>query len=333
MDNLEVGVLGAVGVAGLFYTAVSVVGQIEDSLNHIWCVRRSRTGVERFRDYLSPVLVGPVLAVAVVALMATAHSSWLVQRILAIRELGWIIVVMTGLMPVLFVLVGFTVIYKLLPYTRVTWRAALVGGFSAALLWQFAGSLFATFAAGSTHYTAIYSGFAILILFLMWVYIGWMIVLIGGEAAYFCQYPRAALLSGAGDRRRFAEVAALRTFLEVARRHVAGSPPCEVEALAVQVGVPPGMLEEFVDECVRRGILLRGAEPSGIALGRAPESIPAAELLAILRGTDSSPRDEGAGDAVLELLRKRDRSIEQALDQITVRSLLEGQRPDPGKAE
>ena len=85
------------------------------------------------------------------------------------------------------------------------------------------------------------------------------------------------------------------------------------------------MLEEFVDECVRRGILVRGAEPSGLTLGRAPESIPAVELLAILRGADSPPRDEGAGDAVLELLRKRDRSVAQALGEITVRSLLEGQ--------
>ena len=164
VNNLEVGVLGAVGVAGLFYTAVSVVGQIEDCLNHIWCVHRSRTWLERFRDYLSLVLVGPVLAVAVIALMATAQSSWLGQRILAIQELGWVIVVVTQLMPVLFLFVGFTLVYKLLPYTRVTWAAALAGGFGAALLWQCAGSLFASFVAGSTHYTAVYSGFAILIL-------------------------------------------------------------------------------------------------------------------------------------------------------------------------
>jgi len=329
VDNLKVGVLGAVGVAGLFYTAVSVVGQIEDSLNHIWRVRKSRNLTERFRDYLSLVLVGPVVVFAVVAVMAMARSSWFVQQLASIEELGWLIVVITQLTPIVFLLIGFTVAYKLLPYTRVRLRAALVGGATSALLWQLASSLFTTFVAGSTRYTAIYSGFAILILFLMWVYIGWLIVLIGGEVAYFYQHPGLALASKARERRRLREAAALRGLLELARRHLAGEPPCEVETLALQVGTAPEILDEFVDECVRRGILLRSSDPSGIALGRAPESIPTAEVFDILRG-NVSESSLTSGDPVVELLRERDRSVARALEGITLRSLLERLPPKTG---
>jgi membrane protein len=323
VDNLQVGVLGAVGVAGLLYTAVSVVGQIEDSLNHIWRVRKCRTLIERFRDYLSLVLVGPVIVFAVVALMAAARTSWFVQRLLSIEGLGWVAVLIAQLTPMLFLLAGFTVAYKVLPCTRVNLRAALVGGVTAAVLWQFASSLFATFVSGSTHYTAIYSGFAIPILSLMWVYICWLIALVGGEVAYLCQYPAMALASTPRERHRLMEAASLRALLEVARRHVGGEPPCELEALALQVQATPEMLGDFVDECVCRGILLCSSEPDRIALGRAPESISTAEVFEVLRA--GAPTDGGAssGDVVTMLLGERDRVVAQAFQGTTLRSLLE----------
>jgi membrane protein len=328
VDNLEVGMLGAVGVVGLLYTAVSVVGQIEDSLNQIWHVRKSRSLIEQCRDYLSLVLVGPVIVFAVVALVAAAQASWLVQRLLAIEGLGWVGVGIAQLTPMLFLLAGFTVAYKVLPCTRVNFRAALVGGVTSAVLWQFASSLFAAFVTGSTHYTAIYSGFAILILSLMWVYICWLIALVGGEVAYLCQHPAMALASKPGEHHRLTEVASLRALIEVARRHMAGEPPCELEALALQVQATPEMLEEFVDECVRRGILLSSSEPDGIALGRAPESISTAEVFEILRAGAPTDGSAPSGDAVTMLLGERDRVVSHAFQGTTLGSLLERSRPE-----
>jgi membrane protein len=328
VNNLEVGVLGAVGVVGLLYTAVSVVGQIEDSLNHIWHLRKSRSLIERCRDYLSLVLVGPVIVFAIVALIAAAQTSWLVQRLLSIEGLGWVGVVITQLTPMLFLLAGFTVAYKVLPCTRVSLRAALVGGVTSAILWQVASSLFAAFVAGSIHYTAIYSGFAILILSLMWVYICWLITLVGGEVAYVYQHPAMALASTPGERHRLTEAASLRALLEVGRRYLSGEPPYDLETLALQVKTTPEMLEEFVDECVRRGVLLCSLEPNGIALGRAPESISTAEVFEILRAGASVEEGSSSGDAVAMLLGERDRAVARAFEGITLRSLLEQSRSD-----
>ena len=88
VNNMEVGVLGAVGVAGLFFTVISLLGQIEDALNQVWSARESRTLSRKFTDYLSVILVGPVLVFSAFALTATAQSYWFVQWMLQESALG-----------------------------------------------------------------------------------------------------------------------------------------------------------------------------------------------------------------------------------------------------
>src|SRR5262245_36397624 len=83
VTNLRVSVLGALGLIGLFYTVVSVIEKIEDALNRIWHVRRSRSLVRKFSDYLSILLVGPVLVFAAFGMMASAQSDGIVQRVIA----------------------------------------------------------------------------------------------------------------------------------------------------------------------------------------------------------------------------------------------------------
>jgi membrane protein len=190
VNNLRVGVLGAFGVAGLLYTAVSLVGTIENSLNHIWSARQGRTLAVKFRDYLSVIMVAPVLTFSALALTASAQSQTLVQRALELAP--FLTVLATRFMPHLILAAGFTLLYKFLPTARVSWRAALIGGIVAGVGWKLAGTAFAAFVAGSGRYAAIYSSFAIVILFLVWLYVSWLIVLVGGEVAYFCQYPYLA---------------------------------------------------------------------------------------------------------------------------------------------
>jgi len=84
VDNLEVGVLGIVGVAGLFYTTYSLINKIEQALNTIWRVRQGRSWTRKFTDYLSVVLVGPLLIVTALGLLASVQSHTVVQRLLEI---------------------------------------------------------------------------------------------------------------------------------------------------------------------------------------------------------------------------------------------------------
>jgi membrane protein len=340
ISNVKVGVLGAVGLAGLFYTVISLIEKVEDAFNQIWRVRRSRPLVRKFTDYLSIVLVGPVLVVTALGLIATGQSSWVVQRVVETVPFGGLLVTLVGkVMPFLFLTTAFTFLYRVIPYTRVPLASALIGGASAALLWELAGTAFAAFIATSARYAAIYSGFAVIVLFLIWLYVGWLVVLAGAAVAHAHQTPFAYLASRQRQSHLFREQAALGLLVEVARRHLSGQPPARLAELPRALALPVATVDDLVDELIRAGILLRSAEPEGVALARAPELVQVAGVLGLLRDPTGvvARLPEDGRDPVGCVLRRRDDAVREALDGLTLRDLAptaprdEGDRP-PGRA-
>jgi membrane protein len=323
VDNQQVGALGAVGVAGLFYTVLSLIGKIEEALNHIWRVRRSRSLGRQFSDYLSVILVGPVLVFTALALMASAHSYWLVQRVLEFKPIGWLVPFVTRWTPLLLLCTAFTFVYQFIPYTRVRLRSAVFGGVVAGLLWQVAGIGFTRFVASSSSYAAIYSSFAILVLFLIWLQVGWLIVLVGAEVVYNHQHPAAYRknASPAKHSQLFQEQLALAALVELTRGSLGDRPIMDPAWLAATLGVAESTLEELIDGFVRRGLLVRAAEPAGILLGRLPEQITVVEILDTVRGAGANPPGSEGEEQVLGILQRRDQAVRQALEGCTLRSL------------
>jgi membrane protein len=323
VDNMQVGVLGAVGIAGLLYTVLALLDRIEFSLNYIWQVRRGRGLARKFTDYVSILLVGPVLIVAAFAIIASAQSHWLVQRIIAITPFESVMVFVAGqVMPFVFLCAAFSFLYAFGPNTRVRGRSAVVGGAVAAVLWQGAGVAFAAFIAGSTRYTAIYSSFAVLVVFLIWLYVGWLVVLIGGQVAYFDQYPASYVAARTRHGVSYRERIALDALAEIGRRHLGGLPPIRLADVASAIQAPVAVRDELVEDLVRAGILLRSAEPDAIALALAPDVVPVTAVLSVVRDPEpSAPRAEGT-DAVSAVLEARDRAERGALDGVTVGSLI-----------
>jgi membrane protein len=324
VDNMQVGVLGAVGLAALLYTVLALIDRIEDALNHVWQVRRGRRLARKFTDYLSILLVGPVLVLAAFALIASAQSHWLVQRLMALVPLETMVVFLTAnVMPFVFLCAAFTFLYAVAPNTRVHPVAALAGGAVAAALWQLAGTAFAAFVAGSTRYTAIYSSFAALVVFLIWLYVGWLIVLIGGQVAYFHQYPSSYLAARTRPGLSFRERVALGALVEIARRALAGVAPPRLEDVATTIGAPVAILDDLVDDLVVHGLLLRAAQPEGVALARPPDRITVADVLTVVR--DPEPPDPSRRfaleDAVTQVLEARDRAVDEAVGDVSLAAL------------
>jgi membrane protein len=321
VENIRVGILGAAGVAMLFYTVVTLVAKIEDALNQIWRLPHSRTWGQRVTAYLSVVLVGPVMVFTALTLTASAQSYWLVERLFEIGFVSYIFTLTTSVMPFVLLCATFTFLYKLIPYTKVRLSSALIGGATAGVLWQLVGMGFAAFVANSARYAAVYSTFAILIVFLIWLYVGWLIFLIGAEVTYFHQYPsafvREALTGGRGHR--FQEWLALAALVEIARRHFSHEPPLEQTELEARFGV--SSLGNLIDDFVRAGILLRSAEPEGIALALPPEKVTVNEVLD--RVADSAAQEMKNDGPVGEILLRRDQAVQKALEGITLKSLIE----------
>jgi len=259
------------------------------------------------------------------------------RQVVQLPYLGFVVALFTQVMPFVFLCTAFTFLYKLIPYTRVSFSAALAGGVTAGLLWQLAGAAFTAFVAHSVYYTAVYSSLAILVVFLIWLYVGWLIILVGGEVAYVYQHPYAYLPRAAWQRRGYGFRAwlALSALVEITRRYLAEETPWRVTELATTLSVPLPNLEELITDLVRCDLLYRTAEPEGIVLGRPPEQVSVSEVLTLLEGTDSAGAESPteSEDAVSHLLARRRHVVQQAFAGITLRALALPQPPPASQTD
>lgn len=265
VENVQVGVLGSVGFALLIYTVVALLQKIEAAFNFVWQIDHLRSMSQRFSNYLSVILVGPVLVFSALGLTATILHTELAQKMIAIEPLGTLLMYSGKLIPYLLVCLAFTFIYIFIPNTRVQFRAALVGGVIAGVLWETTGWGFATFIASSSKYAAIYSSFAILIMLLIWLYISWLILLVGSQIAYFVQYPKYMTL----HRVRFAlsnrlrEYLALQIMYLVGYNHYFNKPPWNLDALVERLDLPGEPVHRAIAVLVDTGYLVEisGEDP------------------------------------------------------------------------
>ena len=189
VENIKVGVLGSLGVALLVYSAMSLIQKVEEAFNHIWHVERVRGLSQRFGEYLAVLMVGPVVVFAALGVTASLLNNQAIAWLAQIPGFGFLLYLVSALLPYALMVGMFTFLYAFIPNTRVGMRPAFAGGLFAGLMWQSASYAFAAFVAGATNYNAIYSGFAIVIFVLIWLYLGWLILLCGCQVAYFAQCP------------------------------------------------------------------------------------------------------------------------------------------------
>lgn len=285
VDNIKVGVLGSVGLAMLVYTVISLVQKIERSFNMIWRVPDMRSMAQRFSNYLSVIMIGPLLMVSAVGATATVLSSELAQTLLAIEPFGSLIVIASRFTPFFLVVAAFTFVYIFIPNTRVKFRYAFIAGLLAGISWQAGGMLFASFVAGSAKYAAIYSGFAVGIILLIWIYLNWMILLLGASLAFYLQNP------GSVAKKRNVQMApelqervALALMWMVAKPFSQGEPAPQQESLEQELRVPGEVTRRVSDKLIRAGVLsLAGRNGDQLVPGRALDLITVEMVLKVVR--------------------------------------------------
>ena len=328
VDKMSAGALGSVGLVTLFITVLSLMGTIEQALNSIWRVKSQRKLARRFSDYLSVLLVGPVLVFAALTITATLQSNTFVRNLLALEPFGTVILTLLRLVPYVTLWGAFTFFYLFIPNTRVRLRSAIAGALVAAILWQTVGWGFATFVASSTRYYAIYSSFAILLLFLLWLYVGWLIVLLGAQVSHAHQYIRFYY----GHRENLArspagrEKLALQLMLLVGRNFYHGLSPMSIMELASRLQLPAALVKDFLEMFQQSRLVLPLADEETFVLGRAPERIRIKEILDCVR--TSGDNSQGTGiylrdpDEIDELLLAVDQSVAATLEGKTLQSLI-----------
>ncbi|MGH8115294.1 MAG: YhjD/YihY/BrkB family envelope integrity protein, partial [Rhodanobacteraceae bacterium] len=258
VDNIKVGVLGILGVLILLYAVFALVQKVESGLNYVWRVREARSLRERASHYVMVMIVGPLLVVGAFAITATVSSRSIMEQIVALGPGGHLLLAATKVMPYLLVIAAFTFIYVFIPHTYVRLRAALAGGVVAGLLWEFAGWAFAALTVSSTRLTVIYSGFAILIMFMAWIYLCWVILFVGAQVAFYAQNPELVRHAHAHEDigGRTLERLALYIMYLIGRRFHGNRPPWSREDLAHRLRVPTETILDVLGRLRGHGLLI-----------------------------------------------------------------------------
>jgi membrane protein len=286
VERMKVGVLGSLGLAMLVFTVISLIYKIESAFNYIWKVRKARSFARRFSDYMSVLLVGPVLLFAAIGITASVMSTTLVQKILSIELFGVIVYFLSKLIPYVLVCLAFSFIYVFLPSVKVRYRAAIAGGIFAGILWESTSWAFASFVVMSTKYTAIYSGFAILIFFMIWLYLNWLILLVGAVVSYYHQYPqhipyrqRPLRLSN-----RLEERLALVIMFLVARHFHENREPWRLQGFIERLDLPLDQVQDSITTLEESGLIVEtGDEPAHYLPAKDIATIRVREVLDAVR--------------------------------------------------
>jgi membrane protein len=198
-------------------------------------------------------------------------------------------------------------------------QSALLGGLVAALLWQTVGWGFAVFVASSTRYYAFYSSFAVLLLFLFWLHVGWIIVLLGAQVAYahqnihFLQEDRQLLTQSPAGRERLA----LSAMLSIGRNFHHGIDPMTVGDLAWELRIPAGTVRELLEMFAEYRLVLPISDGETYVLGRDPQTISMKDILDCVRSSGKKMKLLSSPNAtekqVNALLQEVDDSLADAL--------------------
>jgi membrane protein len=328
VENAQTTVLGTVGFVILIYTVIVMIQKIEGALNFTWHVERPRSLARRVTEYMVIMLVGPILMVAALVLLTRIETSDMVARLSGLT--GGTSGLRGHYAPYALVIGLFWFLYIYMPNTRVRWQSAFIGALFGGAAWVGVGAIFTRIAVYATQTAAIYAGFAIVLLFLLWLHLSWLIMLLGGQLSFYVQHPEH-LRTGHGEiptNSVLRERIALGAMYLLGERFLAGGPRWNVSDLADHMDVPASVLDGELSLLEDRGLVLT-AEDDTVAPGRDLGSITLAEILDAVRHETPDPRSPvprrlpQADDAA----RLADDAMRASLSQTTLRDLLRSPEP------
>jgi membrane protein len=328
VDNVKVGVLGSIGLALLVYTFVSVMQKIEKSINHVWRVIESRPILQRSGQYFTLLVVGPILMFSSVGLTASIMSSEQAGTLGRMQVMGPLIAAAGWIIPYLLIVAAFMFVYLFMVNTRVRLVSALVGALVGGALWKIAGWAFASFIVTSAQYTAVYSAFATLILFMLWLYWSWFVLLLGAAVAFYHQHPEAQVAPRGAFRlsARMKERLGLEVARLIGENFYAGLTPWQPHTLAERLGMPEQGVRWALDALHRVGlIVLAGEDSRSWVPARDFGGVAMKEVLDALRAADEDPRVGThaieTGEVLEAALRRMERAVASTLKGVTLRDM------------
>jgi membrane protein len=250
IDNINFRALGAVGMLVLLFVGVRLIETVENTVNDIWGVTRGRGRLQRLVYYWTAVTLGPL----VIFLGLGASASYGLEKLGSLPGLR-VIPEATSNLVVLWLF--FTLLYAILPNTRVRFRAALAGGIVGGSLWRLNSLLSALYFRRVVTFSAIYGSLGLVLVVLVGIYFTWLIFLLGAQVSYTVQHIREYRQEKVMRRVNQAamEFIALHMMMILGRRFFKGLTPATTEQLAGELAIPERVAGEVIHRLVTADLL------------------------------------------------------------------------------
>jgi membrane protein len=316
--------IGAAGGAGLLFTLVTcfaLYSSVEKIFNDIWRVSRRRSVVGNFLTFYALVTLLPVLG---------ATSLYWSGKLIGASRLAQF------LGPLVIQIAALSLTNKLLPNTVVSWRAAFAGALATSVAIEGMKFGFIHFARRMLldTYSGVYGPMGLVPIVLVWIYLSWLLVLLGAEIANAIQNLR---LLEAEERRKQDEepvngLIATQLLALVAAHHERGGRGLTREALATEFGLTPDVVGRIADRLKERGLVAEvHGDKEGLIPGRASTAIPVAEILRVFRASDLETAGGAMSPVLTALVRDLERVRSERLAGMTLQELLPDEGPRPEK--
>jgi len=324
VEKTNVKALGTIGLVFLIWTTVKTLGTIEKSFNDIWAVSQSRSLFRKVTDYISVLVIAPILLLAAMSLTGMLQSKAVADHLL----LGFASRVLMRLTPFIGTWIAFAAVYIFMPNTKVRVLSAATGGVLAGTIWQLAFWVYTSFQVGMARYNAVYGTFAALPVFMIWLHLSWAIVLFGAEVSWATQnvgrYWEERRAAGVSYASR--EAIALRLMASLAVAFYRGGGAVSVGELARRLKAPSRLVRDILHNLVSAGLCTEVVQADATAYqpGRALERITPADVVAALRahGQGLELSDDGVEASIVsEMLEASVRSSRERLEGTTLRDI------------
>lgn len=256
VDRADFSAIGIVGLVLLVYVVVMMLVSVEQSLNHVFGVEKARSVTRRIADYSAILFIAPLCIMVAAAVTAAARR---------LESFGGGSILQLG--AVMAVGAGLTMVYVVMPFTRVRVRSALYGGYFAGVVWYLVLLAHVYFQLGVARYNALYSTFAAFPLFLVWLFVSWIVVLFGAEltAAHQSTDSFRWRVRGADAAHSTRLFVAVRALAEITSAFVQGHPAATLNRLRRRLRMPGPLILEVLEQLVSRRLLMRSTEgPSAL---------------------------------------------------------------------
>jgi membrane protein len=259
LENTKGGAIAGVGIVVLFWTVIKVLGNIEKSFNDIWGVKTPRAMGRKLADYLSVMMICPVLLISAssITVLLTTQLTVLVERLSFLGYLADALILFLKILPYGVIWLVFTFIYVFMPNTKVEVKSALWGGVLAGTIYQLVQLAYISFQIGVSKYGAIYGSFAALPLFLVWLQLSWLIVLLGAEVSFAHQ--NVATYEFEEDCERvshsFKRIIALKIAYLCVRNFLDAEKPSTAEDIARELEAPVRLVRSVLSELTEARVL------------------------------------------------------------------------------